>query len=133
MGNDTGSSRARVRHQAEPGKGERPMRRRWVWGPVLTMLGCSIGGRVDRFAPAKQPEGVAVALALRGGRRAQGELLAEQDTHLGVLAQDSAPLVPYRALLSGQSSPVGELIQPPPAPDFPPRLRLVRRLPQRLS
>src|SRR2546426_7108895 len=127
MGNDTGSSRARVRHQAEPGKGERPMRRRWVWGPVLTMLGCSIGGRVDRFAPAKQPEGVAVALALRGGRRAQGELLAVQDTALVVLAQDSVTLVPYRAVVSGQFSPVGELIETPPAPDFATRLRLVSR------
>src|SRR2546425_9351766 len=65
---------------------EGPMRRSWLWGPVLTTLGCSIGGRVDRFAPAKQPDGVAVALALRGSRRAQGELLAVQDTALVVLA-----------------------------------------------
>jgi len=97
------------------------------------MLGCSIGGRVDRFAPAKQPEGVAVALALRGGRRAQGELLAVQDTALVVLAQDSVTLVPYRAVVSGQFSPVGELIETPPAPDFATRLRLVSRFPQGLS
>jgi len=109
------------------------MRRSWLWGPVLTTLGCSIGGRVDRFAPAKQPDGVAVALALRVGRRAQGELLAVQDTALVVLAQDSVTLVPYSAVVSGQFSQVGELIETPPAPDFATRLRLVSRFPQGLS
>src|SRR5437879_10507843 len=42
-----------------------------------------------RFAPAKRPAGVAVTLALRGGGRAQGELLAVQDTALVVLARDT--------------------------------------------
>src|SRR5439155_8955505 len=85
------------------------MRRCWVWGPMLATLGCHIGGRVDRFAPATRPEGVAVALELRGGGRAQGELLAVQDTALVVLAQDMVTLVPYGALEAVQFSQVGDL------------------------
>jgi len=109
------------------------MRRSWVWGPVLATLGCNIGGRVDRFAPAKRPEGVAVALELRGGGRAQGELLAVQDTALVVLARDTVTLVRYDALNAGQFSQVGDLREMPPAPDFASRLRLVSRFPQGLT
>lgn len=109
------------------------MRRGWVWGPVLATLGCNIGGRVDRFAPAKRPAGVAVALALRGGGRAQGELLAVQDTALVVLAQDTVTLVRYDALNAGYFSQVGDLDQLPPGPAFARRLRLVSRFPQGLT
>jgi len=109
------------------------MRRSWVWGSVLATLGCNIGGRVDRFAPAKRPEGVAVTLALLGGGRAQGELLAVQDTALVVLARDTVTLVPYRALEAGEFSQVGELRATPPAPDFARRLQLVSRFPQGLT
>ena len=100
---------------------------------MLATLGCNVGGRVDRFAPAKRPAGVAVALALRGGRRAQGELLAVQDTALVVLAQDTVTLVPYSAVVTGQFSQIGELLATPPAPDFATRLRLVSRFPQGLT
>ncbi len=109
------------------------MRRRWLWGPVLATLGCSVGGRVDRFAPAHRPEGVAVTLGLRGGRKAQGEPLAVQDTALLVLAQDTVTLVPYNAVVNGEFSQVGELVELPPAPDFATALRLVSRFPQGLS
>jgi len=109
------------------------MRRCWVWGPMLATLGCHIGGRVDRFAPANGPDGVAVALQLRRGGRAQGELLAVQDTALVVLAQDTVTLVPYGALETGEFSQVGELRGTPPAPDFARRLRLVSRFPQGLT
>src|SRR6058998_950484 len=109
------------------------MRRSWLWGPVLTTLGCSIGGRVDRFAPAQQPDGVAVALALRGGGREQGELLAVQDTALVVLAADTVTLVPYGAIEAAEFSQVGDLGKTPPAPDFAKRLRLVSRFPQGLT
>src|SRR6184192_2685964 len=109
------------------------MRGCWVWGRMLATLGCHIGGRVDRFAPATRPEGVAVALALRGGRTAQGELLAVQDTALVVLAQDTVTLVPYGAVETGRFSQVGELRATPPAPDFARRLRLVSRFPQGLT
>lgn len=110
------------------------MRRCWVWGPVLALVGCHMGGRVDRFAPANGPEGVAVALELRRGGRAQGELLAVQDTALVVLAQDTVTLVPYGALETGEFSQVeGELRGTPPAPDFARRLRLVSRFPQGLT
>src|SRR5439155_1079580 len=81
--------------RSQPGRAresEGPMRRSWVWGPVLATLGCNLGGRVDRFAPAKRPEGVAVALALRGGGRAQGELLAVQDTAPAVLVHSPVML-----------------------------------------
>ena len=107
--------------------------RRSLWGPVLATLGCSVGGRVDRFAPARQPEGVAVTLTLRGGRRAQGELLAVQDTALVVLAQDSVTLVPYGAVKTGSFSQVGELLETPPAADFARTLQLVSRFPQGLT
>jgi len=100
---------------------------------MLATLGCHIGGRVDRFAPANGPEGVAVALELRRGGRAQGELLAVQDTALVVLAQDTVTLVPYGALETGEFSQVGELRGTPPAPDFARRLRLVSRFPQGLT
>ena len=109
------------------------MKRYWLWGPVLATLACSVGGRVDRFAPAHQPDGVAVTLGLRGGRKAQGELLAVQDTALLVLAQDTVTLVPYNAVVSGRFSEVGELTEIPPAPDFATRVRLVSRFPQGLS
>src|SRR5436309_2339387 len=95
------------------------MRGCWVWGPMLATLGCHIGGRVDRFAPATRPEGVAVALELRGGGRAQGELLAVQDTALVVLAQDTVTLVPYVVLETGQFSQVeAELRGTPPDPRY---------------
>ena len=109
------------------------MRRSWVWGPLLATLGCNIGGRVDRFAPAKGPEGVAVALELRRGGRAQGELLAVQDTALLVLARDTVTLVSYDALKAGRFSQVGDLLETPPAPDFARRLRLVSRFAQGLT
>jgi len=110
------------------------MRRSRVWGPVvLATLGCNLGGRVDRFAPAHRPEGVAVALALRGGRSAQGELLAVQDTALVVLAKDTVTLVPYSAVVTGRFHKVGDLGGAPPTPNFARRLRLVSRFPQGLT
>jgi len=109
------------------------MRRLWVYGPVLATLACHLGGRVDRFAPAKQPAGVAVMLWLRGGATQQGELLAVQDTALVVLAQDTVTLVPYRVLQAGRFSQVGELTETPPTTDFAGRLRLVSRFPQGLT
>jgi hypothetical protein len=109
------------------------MRRNWVWGLVLATLGCHVGGRVDRFAPAKRPEGVAVALALRGGGTAQGELLAVQDTALVVLVQDTVTLVPYGALEAGHFSQIGDLSEAPPSPDVARRLRLISRFPQGLT
>jgi hypothetical protein len=109
------------------------MRHRWVYGLVLAMLACQLGGRVDRFAPAKQPAGVTVKLWLRGGGTGRGELLAVQDTALVVLAQDTVTLVPYSTLEAGQFSQVGELADTPPAKDFAARLRLVSRFPQGLT
>jgi hypothetical protein len=76
---------------------------------------------------------VAVALELRGGGRAQGELLAVQDTALVLLARDTVTLVPYDALKAGEFSQVGELRGTLPAPDFARRLRLVSRFPQGLT
>jgi len=76
---------------------------------------------------------VAVALELRRGGRAQGELLAVQDTALLVLARDTVTLVPYRALEAGEFSQVGELRATPPTPDFARRLQLVSRFPQGLT
>ena len=109
------------------------MRRRWVYGPVLAMLACQLGGRVGRFAPAKQPAGVAVTLWLRGGGTGEGELLAVQDTALVILAQDTVTMVPYRVLQAGRFSQVGELTEPPPTRDFAGKLRLVSRYPQGLT
>jgi hypothetical protein len=109
------------------------MRRLWVYGPVLATLACHLGGRVDRFAPAKQPQGVAVTFWLRGGATGQGELLTVQDTALVVLVQDSVTLVPYRVLQAGRFSQVGELTETPPTKDFAARLRLVNRFPQGLT
>lgn len=109
------------------------MRRRWVYGPVLATLACHLGGRVDGFAPATQPAGVAVTLWLRGGAMGQGELLAVQDTALVVLAQDTVTLVPYRVLAAGRFSQVGELTETPLTMDFAGKLRLVSRFPQGLT
>jgi len=109
------------------------MKRTWVLGPVLATLACNLGGRVDRFAPAKQPAGVAVTLWLRSGETGHGELLAVQDTALVVLAQDTVTLVPYRVLQAGRFSQVGELTEAPPSKDFAGRLQLVSRFPQGLT
>ncbi len=110
------------------------MRRRWVYGPVLAMLACQLGGRVDRFAPARQPQGVATTFwLLRGSAPAQGELLALQDTALVVLVQDTVTLVPYRVLHAGRFAHVGDLTEIPPAKGFAARLRLISRFPQGLT
>ena len=109
------------------------MRRPWLYGPLLATLACQLGGRVNRFAPATRPAGVAVTLWLRGGATGQGELLAVQDTALVVLAQDTVTLVPYRVLQAGQFSQVGELTETPPTTDFAGKLRLVSRFPQGLT
>jgi len=109
------------------------MRRSWLCGPVLATLACNVGGKVDRFAPAQRPDGAAVALALRGGGSAQGELLAVQDTALVVLAAHTVTLVPYGAIDAAEFSQVGDLGKTPPAPDFAQRLRLVSRFPQGLT
>ena len=109
------------------------MRRPWVYGPLLATLACHLGGRVDRFAPAKQPAGVALTFWLRGGATGQGELLAVQDTALVVLAQDTVTLVPYRVLTAGRFSQVGELTETPPPGDFAEKLRQVSRFPQGLT
>jgi len=109
------------------------MRRHWVYGPVLATLACQLGGRVDRFAPARQPAGVAVTLRLKGGATGQGELLAVQDTALVVLVQDTVMLVPYRVLQAGRFAQVGELTETPPTKDFAGKLRLVSRFPQGLT
>lgn len=109
------------------------MRRHWVYGPVLATLACQLGGRVDRFVPARQPAGVALTVWLRGGATGEGELLAVQDTALVFLAQDTVTLVPYRVLQAGRFSQVGELTETPPTKDFAGRLRLVSRFPQGLT
>lgn len=109
------------------------MKRRWVYGPVLAALACQLGGRVNKFAPAKQPAGVAVTVWLRGGGTGEGELLAVQDTALVVLAQDTVTLVPYRVLQAGRFAQVGELTELPPTHDFAGKLRLVSRYPQGLT
>ena len=109
------------------------MRRPWLYGPLLATLACQLGGRVNRFAPATQPAGVAVTLWLRGGATGQGELLAVQDTALVVLAQDTVTLVPYRVLAAGRFTQVGELTETPPPRDFAEKLRLVSRFPQGLT
>ena len=110
------------------------MRRSRLWGPVvLATIGCNVGGRVDRFAPAQRPEGAAVELALQGGGTARGELLAVQDTALLVLVHDTVTLVPYGHVVPGRSSQTGELFETPPAPDVARRLRLVSRFPQGLT
>jgi hypothetical protein len=87
-------------------------------------------GNVDRFAPAQRPEGVWVALDLRGGGTAEGELLAVQDTALMVLDQDTVKLVLYSGVVGGRFADVGELVATPPAPDFAKQLSLVSRFPQ---
>lgn len=109
------------------------MKRLWVYGPVLAALACHLGGRVNRFAPAKQPAGVAVTLSLKGGATGRGELLAVQDTALVVLVQDTVTLVPYRVLGAGRFSQVGDLTETPPTKDFAGKLRLVSRFPQGLT
>lgn len=109
------------------------MKRTWVLGPVLATLSCNLGGRVDRFVPAKQPAGVAVTVWLKGGATGQGELLAVQDTALVVLVQDTVTLVPFRVLQAGRFSQVGELTETPPTTDFARNLRLVSRFPQGLT
>lgn len=97
---------------------------------VLAALACHVGGRVDRFAPANQPEGIAVSLTLRGGRIADGELLAVQDTAMVVVIADAVALVPYGAVAAARFPQVGELHGTPPTPDIAMRLRLVSRFPQ---
>lgn len=109
------------------------MKRIWVWGPLLASVACQLGGRVDRFAPAKQPGGVATTLWFRGGGTGEGELLVVQDTAFVILDQDTVTLVPYRALKSGRFSQVGELTDLPPSEDVKSKLRLVSRFPQGLS
>lgn len=109
------------------------MRHRWVYGPVLAMLACQLGGRVDRFAPARQPQGVATTFWVQRGAPQQGELLAVQDTALVVLVHDTVTLVPYRVLKAGRFAHVGDLTEIPPAEGFAGRLRLISRFPQGLT
>lgn len=108
------------------------MRRTWVWGPVLASVACQLGGKVDRFAPAKQSQGVAAEFWLRAGGTGKGELLAVQDTAFVVLDQDTVTLLPYRVLHVARFSQVGDF-DLPPATDVMRRLRLVSRFPQGLS
>ena len=108
------------------------MRRIWLWGLTLASVACHLGGRVDRFAPAKHPDGVAATLWLRGGGMGQGELLAVQDTAFVILDRDTVTLVPYRALKAGRFSQVGDLIDLPPGQNERSRLRLLSRFPQGL-
>jgi len=76
---------------------------------------------------------VAVALQLRGGGRAEGELLAVQDTAFVVLAQDTVTLVPYASVAAGRFSQVAELVSAPPTPEFAGMLRRLSRFPQGLT
>lgn len=95
--------------------------------------GCRVGPRLDNYAPAQHPHGVAAQLQTGSGA-VRGELLEVQDTALLLLAPERALiLVPYSQIREGSFGPAGVDISGTPSLRAQERLRTFSRYPQGLS
>lgn len=94
-------------------------------------IGCSVGPRVDTFAPALQPAGVEATLQLDTVASLKGELLEVQETAVLILNEKEITLVPYSEIRTGTFRQTSVAIRNGTAPTMIEResLRLLSRFP----
>lgn len=85
------------------------MHARGLWPMVVSALAaCSVGTRVDTFAPARNPDGATLRLEIRAGAPlTMGELLAVEDTALLIRGDAGITLVPLRVIRRGSATAPG--------------------------
>lgn len=104
---------------------------------LLAALGCQVGTRLKKFAPAQGPAGVATQILLVEVRtRITGELLAVGDSALFVLRNGQRVVaVSYAAIERAEFRQIGMWTSggQPPDSALAQRLALVSRFPQGMS
>ena len=104
---------------------------------ILAALGCQVGTRLKKFAPAQGPAGVATEIRLVEQRtRVTGELLAVGDSALFVLRDGQRVVaVSYAAIERVEFRQIGmwTAAGQPPDSALAERLALVSRFPQGMS
>lgn len=104
---------------------------------ILAALGCQVGTRLKKFAPAQGPAGVAMEIQLIEQRtRVTGELLAVGDSALFVLRDGQRVVaVSYAAIARVSFRQIGMWSGGGEAPDsaLAERIALVSRFPQGMS
>ncbi|MFN8651891.1 MAG: hypothetical protein U0133_08340 [Gemmatimonadales bacterium] len=95
---------------------------------LLGLLGCALGGSVERWKPSGQAAGSDIELFLRDGRSVRGELLAIDSAGFLVLEPARMVRVEAAAARSGAAFKTG--FDLPLSKETRDRLRLMSRYPQ---
>lgn len=98
---------------------------------LLALLGCALGGSVERWKPSGQAAGSEIELFLLDGRSVRGELLTLDSAGFLVLEATRLVRVDPAAARSGAAFKTG--FDLPLAKDTRERLRLMSRYPQGIS
>lgn len=98
---------------------------------LLALLGCALGGSVERWKPSGQAAGSDIELFLLDGRSVRGELLALDSAGFLVLEPARMVRIAQAAARSGAAFKTG--FDLPLSKDTRERLRLMSRYPQGVS
>lgn len=107
-----------------------PLARRTALVALLGLLGCALGGSVERWKPAGQAAGSEIELLLLDGRAVKGELITLDAD--GFLVLEPARLVRVAAAAARSGSAYKTDFDLPLSDEARERLRLMSRYPQGL-